>query len=139
MQLGAKETENERFSHYFTKTYRKTASLIANSLKAVSIAHLKICNKYSKKKNRYRLQQFLEPTRRSSKPPSNTARTSGSPSSSWTICWTSCRRRRPWASQPPPILSSAWPPRQCSSPAKRSVRRFVGFDFESSHNLCSSS
>lgn len=37
MQLGAKETENERFSHYFTKTYRKTASLIANSLKAVSI------------------------------------------------------------------------------------------------------
>jgi decaprenyl-diphosphate synthase subunit 1 len=36
MQLGAKETENERFSHYFTKTYRKTASLIANSLKAVS-------------------------------------------------------------------------------------------------------
>lgn len=37
MQLGAKETENERFTHYFTKTYRKTASLIANSLKAVSI------------------------------------------------------------------------------------------------------
>ncbi|CRK89963.1 CLUMA_CG003691, isoform A [Clunio marinus] len=36
MQLGAKETENERFSHYFTKTYRKTASLIANSLKAAA-------------------------------------------------------------------------------------------------------
>ncbi|CAO1422161.1 unnamed protein product [Diamesa serratosioi] len=36
MQLGAKETENERFTHYFTKTYRKTASLIANSLKAVA-------------------------------------------------------------------------------------------------------
>lgn len=35
MQLGSKETENERFAHYFTKTYRKTASLIANSLKAV--------------------------------------------------------------------------------------------------------
>ncbi|CAH1974155.1 unnamed protein product [Acanthoscelides obtectus] len=36
MQLGAKETENERFAHYLTKTYRKTASLKANSLKAVS-------------------------------------------------------------------------------------------------------
>lgn len=36
MQLGAKETENERFAHYLTKTYRKTASLIAASLKAVS-------------------------------------------------------------------------------------------------------
>lgn len=36
MQLGAKETENERFAHYLTKTYRKTASLIANSVKAVS-------------------------------------------------------------------------------------------------------
>lgn len=38
MQLGSKETENERFAHYFTKTYRKTASLIANSLKAVSVS-----------------------------------------------------------------------------------------------------
>lgn len=37
MQLGAKETENERFAHYLSKTYRKTASLIANSLKAVAI------------------------------------------------------------------------------------------------------
>lgn len=36
MQLGSKEGENERFTHYLTKTYRKTASLIANSLKAVS-------------------------------------------------------------------------------------------------------
>lgn len=35
MQLGSKETENERFAHYLTKTYRKTASLVANSLKAV--------------------------------------------------------------------------------------------------------
>lgn len=35
MQLGSKETENERFAHYFMKTFRKTASLIANSLKAV--------------------------------------------------------------------------------------------------------
>ena len=38
MQLGSKETENERFAHYLTKTYRKTGSLIANSAKAVSIA-----------------------------------------------------------------------------------------------------
>ncbi|KAH0952497.1 hypothetical protein HN011_001017 [Eciton burchellii] len=37
MQLGSKETENERFAHYLTKTYRKTASLIANCLKAVAI------------------------------------------------------------------------------------------------------
>lgn len=36
MQLGSKETENERFAHYLTKTYRKTASLIANAVKAVS-------------------------------------------------------------------------------------------------------
>uniref|UniRef100_A0A8D8M3R2 All trans-polyprenyl-diphosphate synthase PDSS1 n=1 Tax=Cacopsylla melanoneura TaxID=428564 RepID=A0A8D8M3R2_9HEMI len=34
MQLGSKETENERFAHYLTKTYRKTASLIANCVKA---------------------------------------------------------------------------------------------------------
>lgn len=37
MQLGSKETENERFAHYLTKTYRKTASLMANSVKSVSI------------------------------------------------------------------------------------------------------
>lgn len=37
MQLGAKETENERFKHYFAKTYRKTASLIANTAKAASM------------------------------------------------------------------------------------------------------
>lgn len=37
MQLGSKETENERFAHYLTKTYRKTASLIANSVKAMAM------------------------------------------------------------------------------------------------------
>lgn len=37
MQLGSKETENERFAHYLSKTYCKTASLIANSLKAVAL------------------------------------------------------------------------------------------------------
>lgn len=38
MQLGTKEAESERFQHYSLKTYRKTASLIANSCK--SVAHL---------------------------------------------------------------------------------------------------
>nr|XP_022919838.1 decaprenyl-diphosphate synthase subunit 1 isoform X2 [Onthophagus taurus]XP_022919839.1 decaprenyl-diphosphate synthase subunit 1 isoform X2 [Onthophagus taurus] len=37
MQLGSKETENERFAHYLTKTYRKTASLKANAMKAVAM------------------------------------------------------------------------------------------------------
>lgn len=37
MQLGSKETENERFAHYLTKTYRKTASLIANTLKGAAV------------------------------------------------------------------------------------------------------
>lgn len=35
MQLGSKENENERFTHYLEKTFKKTASLIANSCKAV--------------------------------------------------------------------------------------------------------
>ncbi|AWP21041.1 putative decaprenyl-diphosphate synthase subunit 1 [Scophthalmus maximus] len=37
MQLGSKENGNERFKHYLEKTFKKTASLIANSCKAVSI------------------------------------------------------------------------------------------------------
>lgn len=37
MQLGSKESESERFNHYMKKTYNKTASLIANSCKAVAI------------------------------------------------------------------------------------------------------
>lgn len=37
MQFGTKENDNERFEHYSVKTYRKTASLIANSCKAVAI------------------------------------------------------------------------------------------------------
>lgn len=40
MQLGSKETENERFAHYLTKSYRKTASLMANTLKAVSFVFI---------------------------------------------------------------------------------------------------
>lgn len=46
MQLGAKETENERFAHYLTKTYRKTASLIANTTKSVNInlLHADVCD-----------------------------------------------------------------------------------------------
>ncbi|ESO05002.1 hypothetical protein HELRODRAFT_185542 [Helobdella robusta] len=37
MQLGSKESDTERFNHYMKKTYKKTASLIANSCKAVAI------------------------------------------------------------------------------------------------------
>lgn len=39
MQLGSKEDEIARFNHYLKKTYKKTASLIANSCKAVSTRH----------------------------------------------------------------------------------------------------
>ncbi|CAB1341205.1 unnamed protein product, partial [Coregonus sp. 'balchen'] len=35
--LGSKQNESERFKHYLEKTFKKTASLIANSCKAVSI------------------------------------------------------------------------------------------------------
>ncbi|XP_060016587.1 all trans-polyprenyl-diphosphate synthase PDSS1 isoform X5 [Lagenorhynchus albirostris] len=35
LQLGSKENENERFAHYLEKTFKKTASLIANSCKAL--------------------------------------------------------------------------------------------------------
>ncbi|XP_059182959.1 decaprenyl-diphosphate synthase subunit 1 [Centropristis striata] len=37
MQMGSKENENERFKHYLEKTFKKTASLIANSCKAVCV------------------------------------------------------------------------------------------------------
>lgn len=37
LQLGSKENENERFAHYLEKSFKKTASLIANSCKAVSM------------------------------------------------------------------------------------------------------
>ncbi|XP_014442051.1 decaprenyl-diphosphate synthase subunit 1 isoform X1 [Tupaia chinensis] len=37
LQLGSKENENERFAHYLEKSFKKTASLIANSCKAVSV------------------------------------------------------------------------------------------------------
>lgn len=36
LQLGAKESEDERFAHYLKKTFLKTASLMAFSCKAVS-------------------------------------------------------------------------------------------------------
>lgn len=38
MQLGARENEDERFTHYTSKTFKKTASLIAYSCQAVSFA-----------------------------------------------------------------------------------------------------
>lgn len=37
LQLGSKENESERFAHYLEKTFKKTASLIANSCKAVCL------------------------------------------------------------------------------------------------------
>ncbi|XP_076031903.1 all trans-polyprenyl-diphosphate synthase PDSS1-like [Oratosquilla oratoria] len=37
MQLGSKENENERFAHYLQKSFKKTASLMAYSCKAVAI------------------------------------------------------------------------------------------------------
>uniref|UniRef100_UPI00358FE787 all trans-polyprenyl-diphosphate synthase PDSS1 isoform X2 n=1 Tax=Myxine glutinosa TaxID=7769 RepID=UPI00358FE787 len=37
MQLGSKENENERFAHYLLKTFKKTASLMAHSCKAVAV------------------------------------------------------------------------------------------------------
>jgi len=37
MQLGARENEKERFTHYTNKTFKKTASLIAYSCQAVSV------------------------------------------------------------------------------------------------------
>ncbi|XP_033724586.1 decaprenyl-diphosphate synthase subunit 1-like [Pecten maximus] len=37
MQLGSKEDENARFNHYLKKTFKKTASLIANTCKAVAV------------------------------------------------------------------------------------------------------
>lgn len=37
MQLGSKENENERFAHYLLKNFKKTASLVAYSCKAVAI------------------------------------------------------------------------------------------------------
>lgn len=37
MQLGSKEKEDERFAHYINKSFKKTASLLANGCKAVCI------------------------------------------------------------------------------------------------------
>jgi len=37
MQMGSKENESERFSHYIHKTFKKTASLIAYTCKAVAL------------------------------------------------------------------------------------------------------
>lgn len=36
MQLGTRANQDERFNHYIEKSYRKTASLVANSCQAVS-------------------------------------------------------------------------------------------------------
>ena len=47
MQLGSKENENERFAHYLSKTFKKTASLLANSCKAVSRTSVECHNIYN--------------------------------------------------------------------------------------------
>uniref|UniRef100_H2MCD3 Prenyl (decaprenyl) diphosphate synthase, subunit 1 n=1 Tax=Oryzias latipes TaxID=8090 RepID=H2MCD3_ORYLA len=52
MQLGSKENENERFKHYLEKTFKKTASLIANSCKAV-------CTRFSSKGDVDRAWQYV--------------------------------------------------------------------------------
>jgi len=44
MQRGSREEESERFNHYLKKTYKKTASLIANSCKSVSIINHVSCD-----------------------------------------------------------------------------------------------
>jgi len=56
MQLGSKEGESERFNHYMKKTYKKSASLIANSCKAVSL--LPVC--FSALLVVYKLIQLIE-------------------------------------------------------------------------------
>ena len=35
MQLGSKDKTDERFQHYLTKTFKKTASLMAHCCKSV--------------------------------------------------------------------------------------------------------
>ncbi|KAL8622018.1 hypothetical protein ACOMHN_035546 [Nucella lapillus] len=37
MQLGSKEDENERFTHYLDKTFKKTASMLAASCQSVAV------------------------------------------------------------------------------------------------------
>lgn len=53
MQLGSKENENERFKHYLEKTYKKTASLMAHSCKAVCTFCLRINNADTEGKPRF--------------------------------------------------------------------------------------
>ncbi|CAK9304215.1 unnamed protein product [Gordionus sp. m RMFG-2023] len=40
MQMGSKLTDNERFSHYLQKTFKKAGSLLANSCKCVALLSL---------------------------------------------------------------------------------------------------
>lgn len=51
MQLGTKDKENERFQHYTLKTYRKTASLIANSCKSVAYILVEAIQSQNKEEN----------------------------------------------------------------------------------------
>lgn len=59
MQLGSKELENERFSHYLKKTYKKTASLVANTCKAVSFPFVWLLKEFVQLQNLYELQRNI--------------------------------------------------------------------------------
>lgn len=131
---------------------RKILALLHKDLQKNSIAH-----RQQSKSCKYQLfhmktldyiifsllrpQQYREPMRRSSKPPSNTAKISGSPFSSSTIYWTLCHRPRQWASLLQQIWSWVSPPHLFSSPAKRSVKiyRVVALFHSWAFSLCNSS
>lgn len=110
MQLGSKETENERFAHYLTKIYRKTATLMANSVKSVSM-HIQ-----SHVTFQFILSSFERPNLHTSyfvcrwlcqQDQTNNCRTSrtsmveiqGQGSKWLTIFWTSSRHRKQWANR----------------------------------------
>jgi len=76
MQLGARENEEERFTHYTNKTFKKTASLIAYSCQAVINTKIMIRNIvmiYNFYFYIFRLQSYQAPTHIYKRWPSNLA------------------------------------------------------------------
>ncbi|XP_062955404.1 all trans-polyprenyl-diphosphate synthase PDSS1 isoform X2 [Cynocephalus volans] len=59
LQLGSKENENERFAHYLEKTFKKTASLIANSCKAFPEMNAMIMRRFSLPGDVDRARQYV--------------------------------------------------------------------------------
>ncbi|XP_036314761.1 all trans-polyprenyl-diphosphate synthase PDSS1 isoform X5 [Pipistrellus kuhlii] len=59
LQLGSKENENERFAHYLEKTFKKTASLIANSCKAFPEMNALIMRRFSLPGDVDRARQYV--------------------------------------------------------------------------------